>query len=123
MMRSPSEAPAPGSCRLHFRHHCFCVVTCNVISSASAGLSLRRNLSKTVELDIRFDKERTGAPMFFVTTSSYRSGFITEFIGRITIENMLYQGVASITSKEWRMHIKMKGTQHRKSVVMMMAIL
>ena len=31
-----------------------------------------------------------------VTVVSYRSGFMTEFMGRMTMENRAYQGLASI---------------------------
>ena len=43
---------------------------------------------------------------------------IQEKIGRIIIENRLYQGVASIIANEWKIKIIMKGIQQMKSVVM-----
>jgi len=49
-------------------------------------------------------------------------GFITEFIGRITIEDIGYKAVASIISKECSIHTDIKGTQQRKSVAIMRAI-
>ena len=61
--------------------------------------------------------------MASVIAPSCKNGLMTEFIGKITMENMLYQGVALITSKEWRTHTTMNGIQQKKSVVMMMAIL
>ena len=65
----------------------------------------------------------TGTPISLMIVSSYISGLMTEFRGNMTIENRLYQGVASRILTECRIHTVVNGTQHRKSVVMIHAIL
>ena len=77
---------------------------------------------KTLELVVRILSLCRGTKKRLITVSSYISGFITELIGRIIIENKLYQGVASSTSRECKTQITMKGIQQRKSVVIMMVI-
>ena len=48
---------------------------------------------------------------------------MTELMGRMMMEKTPYSGVASIASKKWRMQMMTKGTQQRKSVVIMVATL
>ena len=57
-----------------------------------------------------------------VILSSYKMGFITELIGKMTIENSAYQGVASKTSREWRQQTITNGTQQKKSVATIIEI-
>jgi Ca2+/Na+ antiporter len=47
---------------------------------------------------------------------------MTEFMGRMIIENTLYQGLASMIFRECRIQMIMKGIQQRKSVAIMMLI-
>ena len=73
--------------------------------------------------DIKLTRFFTQATITTVTVSSYMSGLMTEFKGRIIIEKTLYQGVASRTPTECRIQMMMNGTQHKKSVVIIQAIL
>ena len=58
-----------------------------------------------------------------VTVLSYKSGLMTEFIGRIMIENTGYHPDASITPPKCRKQTTVNGIQHKKSVSMMAEIL
>ena len=42
---------------------------------------------------------------------------MTEFMGKIMLENIGYQGVALITSPKWRKQMVINGIQHRQSVM------
>ena len=57
--------------------------------------------------------------MILPRVSSYRTGLITEFIGKIRIDNRAYYGDPSISPMVSRKHMMINGTQQRKSVRIM----
>ena len=84
------------------------------------GLLLLLSLSGIYTIDLH---DLKNADKCFEIASSYSRGLITELMGRITIENTEYQGVASITSREWRTQMIMNGTQQMKLLPIIVAIL
>ena len=60
--------------------------------------------------------------MKVVILLSYNRGLITELMGKMTIENKAYQGVASITLRLWRQQTITNGIQQKKSVAIMVEI-
>ena len=68
--------------------------------SSGARLIIPRNLRNVSDAHTRRCKACKGAAKTCLIASSYRKGLMTEFIGKITMENMLYQDEALITSKE-----------------------
>ena len=73
---------------------------CSSIITGAVVLDIDLSLLATVELTTLLVRLLTVDVTKLVTMSSYKKGFMTELIGRIIIEKMLYQGVASRISKE-----------------------